>query len=226
MKKGLVNYRLALLYNLWDIPGVILGGFITVQLAGNVLAGICGSIIILLAILLFRNHKKEVNGLENNFKKDFKEENKNNSVNSNNKARKKLKNASESKFEVDNPYIASLSSFSGGLITGLVGLGGGTADTTSMVLLGMDPKKAAATSIFAMASTAFFGVFVHIFIGTYKYSLLWPLFMFIGMIIGGQIGTYLSNKLDNTLIRKILACLATYTGLLLILLMFGIGWTA
>ena len=120
---------------------------------------------------------------------------------------------------------AQAQTFSGGLITGLVGVGGGTADTTSMVLLGMDPKKAAATSEFAMASTAFFGFFVHFLIGTYTGSLLWPIFMCIGTVIGAQIGSYLSTRLDSNIIRRILACVAAYTGFLLILLMFGIGWT-
>ena len=208
MKKRMVNYRLAMLYNIWDIPGVIVGGLITIVIASNALAGICGATIMLLAILLFRkdtSHFSEV--------KD-----------SNNKNSDENKEQTKSKLDINNPYIASFSSFSGGFITGLAGLGGGTADTTSMILLGMDPKKAAATSEFAMASTAFFGVLVHFFIGTYNGSLIWPIFISIGTIIGAQIGAYLSVRMDSTIVRKLLACLAAYTGILLILLMFGIGW--
>lgn len=208
MKKRMVNYRLAMLYNIWDIPGVIVGGLITIVIASNFLAGICGATIILLAILLFRKDTSH-----------FSEVKDSNYQNSDEK-----KEQTKSKLDIDNPYIASFSSFSGGFITGLVGLGGGTADTTSMILLGMDPKKAAATSEFAMASTAFFGVFIHFLIGTYTGSLIWPIFMCIGTIIGAQIGTYLSTRIDSTIVRKLLACLAAYTGILLILLMFGIGW--
>jgi len=76
-----------------------------------------------------------------------------------------------------------------------------------------------------MASTSFFGVFTHLVIGTYTGSLMWPIFICIGTVIGAQIGAYLSTKMDNTVIRKVLACLAFYTGVLLILLMFGIGWS-
>ena len=218
MYKRMVNYRLAMLYNLWDIPGVIVGGMITIYIAGNILAGVCGSIIVFMAILLYRKKTDPHASIENAKKIDVdfsKSENTEGLI-----EEKKDK----SKLEVNNPYIASLSSFSGGLITGLAGLGGGTADTTSMILLGMEPKKAAATSEFAMASTSFFGVFTHLLIGTYTGSLMWPIFICIGTVIGAQIGAYLSTKLDNTLIRKILAGLAFYTGILLILLMFGIGW--
>ena len=208
MKKRMVNYRLAMLYNIWDVPGVIVGGLITIVIASNFLAGICGATIILLAILLFRKDTSH-----------FSEAKDSNNQNSDDK-----KEQAKSKLDINNPYIASFSSFSGGFITGLVGLGGGTADTTSMILLGMDPKKAAATSEFAMASTAFFGVLIHFLIGTYTGSFIWPIFMSIGTIIGAQIGTYLSTRIDSTIVRKLLACLAAYTGILLILLMFGLGW--
>lgn len=208
MKKRMVNYRLAMLYNIWDIPGVILGGLITIVIASNVLAGVCGATIIFLAILLFKKDTSHFSEAKD----------------SNNQNSDENKDQTKSKLNINNPYIASFSSFSGGFITGLVGLGGGTADTTSMILLGMDPKKAAATSEFAMASTAFFGLLMHFLIGTYEGSLIWPIFISLGMIIGAQIGTYLSTRIDSTIVRKLLACLAAYTGILLLLLMFGIGW--
>ena len=61
MKMKLINYRLAMLYNLFDIPVVILGGLLTVIIFENILAGICGFIIIFLSILLFRKEDKSHN---------------------------------------------------------------------------------------------------------------------------------------------------------------------
>ena len=222
MKMKLVKYRLSMLYNLLDIPGVIVGAILTIMIANTILAGICGAFIIALAIMLFRKKKLKnyvFNQIEN-------EKNQNHSVKSNpsNSTTKNL-NSSKSKFGVDNLFIASLSSFSGGLITGLVGLGGGTTDTTSMILLGLDPKEAAGTSEFAMASTVFFGLLMHIFIGTYQASWLWPITMVIGAIIGAQIGPSLSSHVKSNVLRKILAVLAFYTGILMLFIMFGIGWT-
>jgi uncharacterized membrane protein YfcA len=130
----------------------------------------------------------------------------------------------KTKLGISNPAFASLSSFAGGFISGLGGIGGGTADTTTMILLGIDPKEAAATSEFAMVFTSVFGVIVHILLGTYSGSFIWPAMMAMGGIIGAQIGIILSTKIESKVIRRILAVFAFYTGVLLILLMFDIGW--
>ena len=218
-----VNYRLALLYNIWDTPGVILGGIIMLYASKNIMAGICGIAIITLSILLFRKSTSRYctfrihylqetnNGSHGSSSSHNKEEQKNNV----NKSKK-----NHSIFGL-NIYIVSISSFSGGLITGFVGLGGGTTDTTSMLLLGVEPKIAAATSEFMMAFTALIGVITHVVLGTYNYSWWWPIYMSIGTIIGGQIGPFLSKKLKSSIVRKLLASLAAYTGFLMLLMIFS-----
>jgi uncharacterized membrane protein YfcA len=213
MKMKLVNYRLAVLYNIWDLPGVIFGAWITSLITMNLLAGICGALIISLSIILFR--KNNEHNIEKNNNPDLKIEKNNGNENVIER---------NSKLGVSNSVVASLSSFSGGFISGLGGVGGGTADTTTMILLGIDPKEAAATSEFAMVFTSVSGVIVHIFLGTYNGSFLWPIIMTLGGIIGAQLGIYLSMRVESKIIRKILALFAFYTGILLILLMFDIGW--
>ncbi|MHA2035134.1 MAG: sulfite exporter TauE/SafE family protein [Promethearchaeota archaeon] len=211
MKK--INYRLATLYNIWDLPGVVVGAWVTSIITQNILSGICGAIIIILGVILFRRNNNNNNEKESN---PIVKREKNNSNIS--KLNHKLN------LGVENPVIASISSFSGGFISGLGGVGGGTADTTTMILLGLDPKEAAATSQFAMVFTSVFGVIVHVLFGTYTGPILWPLIMTLGGIVGAQVGTYLSNKIHSKIIRKLLALFAFYTGILLILLMFNISW--
>jgi len=225
MKMKLVKYRLSMLYNIWDIPGVIVGAILTIYLANNILAGMCGCVMLILAILIYRKKSNNKNIHTQTKSQNTPNENIDEGspdLNEKNSESPKFK----SKFGVDNIYIASLSSFSGGFITGLVGLGGGTADTTSMILLGLDPKTAAGTSEFAMATTVFFGVIVHFIIGTYQASWLWPIFMVIGAVIGAQIGPTLSSHVKSSVLRKMLSIFVFYTGILMILIMFGIGWTA
>jgi len=41
IRHGLVDYKLAVLYDIMDIPGVIVGAYLTVLIPSNVLAGIC-----------------------------------------------------------------------------------------------------------------------------------------------------------------------------------------
>ncbi|MHA1914488.1 MAG: sulfite exporter TauE/SafE family protein [Promethearchaeota archaeon] len=205
MKMRLINYRLSILYNLWDFPGVIVGAWITSLITQNILAGICGALIITLSLLLFRKNNKH--NLEGNPSSNYEKNDNNNG-----------------KLGVKSPVIASISSFSGGFISGLGGVGGGTADTTTMILLGLDPKEAAATSEFAMIFTSVSGVLIHMLFGTYNGSFLWPIIMTLGAVIGAQIGSYFSTKMESKKIRQILAVFAFYTGILLILLMFDIGW--
>ena len=213
MKMKLINYRLSIIYNVWDLPGVIVGAWITTVVTQNFLSGICGVLIMVLSIILFRKNHKD-NSEMINFQNSKNESNSDSNINL---KHKKI-------LGVYNPVAASISSFSGGFISGLGGIGGGTADTTTMILLGIDPKEAAATSQFAMVFTSVSGVIIHILFGTYTGSFLWPTIMTLGGVFGAQIGTYLTMKMESIVIRKLLAVFAFYTGILLILLMFDIGW--
>ena len=220
MKLKLVNYRLALLYSIWDIPGVIIGGLITLVVTNNILAGLCGSIIMGLSILLFRRKEIEVSTQhisKNNESINALPKNSNDTLKSTTTIKRK-------KIRVESFAFASFSSFSGGLISGLVGLGGGTVDTTSMILLDLEPKVAAATGEFGNIVSPLSGLVVHLLLGSYTSSWLWPIFMTLGGIVGAQIGVYLTSRVKGNIIQKILACLAFYTGISMIFLMFGIGW--
>lgn len=220
MKLKLVNYRLALLYSIWDVPGVIIGGLITLVVTNNILAGLCGSIIMGLSILLFRSKKIRVSTQhisKNNESINALPKNSNDTLKSTTTIKRK-------KIRVESFAFASFSSFSGGLISGLVGLGGGTVDTTSMILLDLEPKEAAATGEFGNIVSPLSGLIVHLVLGSYTSSWLWPILMTLGGIVGAQIGVYLTSRVKGNIIQKILACLAFYTGILMIFLMFGIGW--
>ncbi len=220
MKLKLVNYRLALLYSIWDVPGVIIGGLITLVVTNNILAGLCGSIIMGLSILLFRSKKIKVSTQhisKNNESINALPKNSNDTLKSTTTIKRK-------KIRVESFAFASFSSFSGGLISGLVGLGGGTVDTTSMILLDLEPKEAAATGEFGNIVSPLSGLIVHLVLGSYTSSWLWPILMTLGGIVGAQIGVYLTSRVKGNIIQKILACLAFYTGILMIFLMFGIGW--
>lgn len=198
-----VNYRIGTLYNILDVPGVIVGAFLTTMITNNLVLGICGGIIILISLLLFRDKEKQ---LVNIGKKD------------------KIKDPERvSKLEINNPLAACLSSFSGGVLTGVAGLGGGTTDTTSMILLGMDSKRAAATSEFSMAMTSVFGLFSHLALGTFQSSWMIPIMLTIGGVLGAQMGTSISKRADGRKVKKGVACLTFYTGSLLIFMMFEIA---
>ncbi len=89
-----------------------------------------------------------------------------------------------------------------GIITGLVGAGGGFLIVPALVFLARLPIKIAiGTSLLIIASNALIG-----FIGDYGHQIIdWRfLAIFSGLAIGGMfIGTSLSRKIDNRLLRPL-----------------------
>lgn len=68
-----------------------------------------------------------------------------------------------------------MSSFSGGLVSGLFGVGGGLIDTTAMMLvLGMPTHIAIATSMFGMTITTGAGVIAYGTFGNIAYDYAHP----------------------------------------------------
>lgn len=57
-----VDYKLGLLYDILDVPGIVLGAYITTLLPQNFLAGICGIFIIFIVIVLMRNRRTACSG--------------------------------------------------------------------------------------------------------------------------------------------------------------------
>ena len=54
IKQKRVDYKLALLYDIFDIPGVIIGAYLTTILPKNLLIGICGLFILFLSLMMIR----------------------------------------------------------------------------------------------------------------------------------------------------------------------------
>jgi len=206
-----IDYRLAILYDVLDVPGVVAGAYLTRFFQSDVLTGLCGLFVILISLLLARNRKAAV--ITRNSKGDDPKD-----VG----WRRKIRDSSGKEFEytIRKPIFALISSFSGGLVTGLSGLGGGITDTATMVLLGVPPHVAVASSELAMALTNGAGVVAH---GLLKNVLLeYAIPLTIGTIIGAQVGSSLSKRIRAKALRKMLSLIAFLLGLRLILFVFGI----
>lgn len=110
--------------------------------------------------------------------------------------------------------------FIGGFISTTLGVGGGFIIVPlSIALLGIQPKKAVGTSLFA--------VFFIVLAGFITYAVSTPIdypFAFtliIGAIIGGQIGAYLTKLFKDEEIKRYLGILYMFTVLNMILQMLG-----
>ena len=86
-----------------------------------------------------------------------------------------------------------------GILSGLFGIGGGTVIVPALVWLGLTQRHAAATSMLAIIPTSISGVVSYAYNGNVDW--LAALLLFVGMFVGGQIGSWLLAKLPELVLR-------------------------
>ena len=109
---------------------------------------------------------------------------------------------------------AIVGSFFSGLVSGMLGLGGGVMDLSLMLLLGVPVEVAAATAMFGMLLTRASSVVAHALLGNIRLELAAPLAL--GALIGGQIGPRLSKRIKPELLRLAFASIVLVLGSLLL----------
>ena len=115
VKQRRVDYLLGLVYDLLDVPGVIVGAYLTTILPSNLLTGIVGMLIVSMSILLFTRNGNDLSIEKETSKfagKGWK--------------RRRVDSAGTIfEYVISNPALVLLSSFAGGLVSGMCGIGGG-----------------------------------------------------------------------------------------------------
>ena len=90
-----------------------------------------------------------------------------------------------------------------GYLGGLLGVGGGNFIVPALVWLGIDPKKASATTAFIVVFSSLSGFFGHAATGAVNWNLL--AFAAVGSIAGALLGSWLMHKkLDANQVKKII----------------------
>ncbi len=206
IRHGRVDYKLGLLYDLLDVPGVALGAYLTTILPRDILTGLCGLFIMSISLVLIRNRKNRTDvstaKAQENGRLVWR--------------RRKVDSSNHTfEYTIRRPSLALLSSFTGGLVTGLVGLGGGITDATTMILVGVSPHIAVATSEFAMALTNGTGMIAHGVLQNILWDYAVPLT--VGTLVGAQIGVLAAKRVKGDTLMKLLSVFALVLGLSLIL---------
>ena len=206
IKQKRVDYKLALLYDVFDIPGVIVGAYLTTILPKNLLIGICGFFILFLSLLMLRNLRTKTCSTAT----------KETDMTGNGWGRKVSDSMNKVfEYKIRRPGLIMVSSLLSGLVTGLAGLGGGITDTTTMILLGVPAHIAIASSEFAMALTNGAGVITHGFFQNISIEYAIPIT--IGTIIGAQVGVLLAKRTNQKTLKLILSVIALLFSIRLIL---------
>lgn len=190
-----INYKVGILLDILDVPGALLGAFITTLLASNILAGLFGCLLLIVSIYIIKKKNKEDN--EGKIRHD--------------------------KFNLSQRTVSLciLTSFVSGLVAGMLGAGGGTIDMIAMMLLlEMSPYIATGTSEFGMALTNTAAFIPHVYLGNVMWEKAVPITL--GAFIGAQLGPAISRRIKVATLRKILGTVLFIIGLRL-LIAFYIG---
>jgi len=108
-------------------------------------------------------------------------------------------------YRADTPYIAlSLIGGGAGLLSGLLGIGGGSIIAPLMLMLGLNPKKIAAITAFVVPFSSFSAFITYWAMGSVDWKIL--AIASIAGVAGATLGTALmQKKLSAASVKKILA---------------------
>ena len=113
-----------------------------------------------------------------------------------------IKNIKIAKKADSNIMATALMALVIGILSGIVGVGGGFLIVPTLVLLmGLDMKKAVGTSLFVICINSFSGVIGHFKLYPPPWEIIGKFIVFSGL--GMLIGVFLSQKIDATRLKKI-----------------------
>jgi uncharacterized membrane protein YfcA len=214
--KKCVNWQLALAYDVFDIPGIILGAWLTTVLPGFILEIFCGIAVCIIGYMTLRKKTTEKPVCESPYPEVLENKDNNPAQNAKN-SNSPIQNQTPSKINFKYAWSGKnlkwvlFSSFFGGLVTGMVGLGGGTVDTTTMILIGVPMHMAAGSSTLAMFFTNAIGVTTHILLG----NIIWDFAIPTGItvLIAGFLGARYASKVNANILQKGIGVVAIITGI-------------
>ena len=198
-----IDYRSGLLFSAASVPGAIIGASITAFLTRGIFQTIFGvALILVAAYLLVRPQIKYRSG----------------TVQPEHTSRQ-MADAQGNVFSYSFSSTKGMAiAFGVGLISGLLGIGGGIIHVPALTqLLAFPTHIATATSHFVLAITTFAAVTEHIVLGAFTEGIHRAAVLSAGAVVGAQFGARLSQKVPAIWIIRLLAIgLALVAGRLLI----------
>jgi uncharacterized membrane protein YfcA len=189
-----IDYKSGVRFALATIPGAILGSISVSYIPRRLFDGIFGILMIIMSVYLFsRNKVDDITEEEIKKGKSF--------------TNRLLidKEGHTYKFSFNKNLGIIISAFVG-YLSSLLGIGGGIIHVPIMVnLLHYPVHIATATSHFILSIMAFTGTATNIISGKFTHGIHRTIYLSIGVLIGAQLGAFLSNKLKGGFIIKSLA---------------------
>ena len=209
LKHRMTNVRLTLLMELTTTLGAIAGGFVVVYIAGNLLRAIFGIALLAMAFTMFRRQQQTP------------------PVTSGPDPLRLGAVFHDPADQADVPYIPQRPYGGGllvavaGVLSGLLGIGGGAVNVPIMNTLMRVPVKAAtATSVMMVGITISASAFIYYIHSLLDLSVAIPAIM--GVFLGSQVGPRVSRRLKNQTLVRVLVLILIYLALNLLLQAAGI----
>lgn len=201
-----IDYRSGLMFSLASVPGAIIGASVTAFLSRGIFQLLFGIALLFVAIYLLvrpernRGTRSVAPGSTN----------------------RQIIDAQNNVFRYSFRLLKGIAiAFGVGLISGLLGIGGGIIHVPALTqLVGFPTHIATATSHFVVAITTFAAVNVHIVSGAFTEGIRRAAVLSAGAIIGAQFGARLSQKVPGTLILRLLAVGLALVGIRLLIAPF------
>lgn len=227
--KGLANMRLGMILEIATTLGGITGGLIAVYIAAEMISVLFSVLMVVTAVLILRA-KDQSSIVKKKTEKDL----------SSISASEQIKDIHESKGYLSGSYydsylksqvyyqvtglpLGSAVSFLAGILSGLLGVGGGFLKVPAMTLLMKAPMKVStATSNLMIGVTAISSLFVY-----FTRGLVYPMIaapVAIGVVAGALYGTTLAQKISPKLLRKIFAVILVFVALQMSLKSLGVSF--
>jgi uncharacterized membrane protein YfcA len=186
-----IDYRSGLLFALTAVPGAVLGAFVVTLLSRGIFQYVFGAILIMVAAYLLARPEKRLSvGILLKWQS----------------ARQITDGRQNVHSYSFNLPVGMVIAFFVGVISGLLGIGGGIIHVPALTqILGFPAHIATATSHFTIAITTLAAIGTHLVSGTFSSDIGRVLVLSAGAVIGAQFGARLSQRVTGVLIIRLLA---------------------
>jgi uncharacterized membrane protein YfcA len=186
-----IDYRSGLIFSFASVPGAIIGASITSILSRGIFQILFGATLLLAAgYLMVRPERNSVTNIATR-----------------GHTKRVITDRKNNVFNYSYSLIRGITiAFGVGLISGLLGIGGGIIHVPALTQFLCFPTHiATATSHFVVAITTFAAVITHVVTGAFTEGVHRAAVLSAGAIIGAQVGARLSQKVSGVLIVRLLA---------------------
>ena len=208
-----VDYKSGIIFSIATIPGAILGALFTAYVPRRAFDLIFGVLMILAAVFLWLSAKDDHSASPSLNIAPASE------IAGSRLTERNLVDADGVHYHyVFDLRIGTVLSVFVGFVSSLLGVGGGFIHVPALArLLNFPVHIATATSHFVLAIMALTGTLVHVAQGAFVHGVRRTVLLGIGVIIGAQLGAFLSNRIGGPMIIRGLAVALAFVGVRLII---------